>query len=64
MVVGFAAVWGGIIAARELTGHRALDKTAYVQFESLADPADPYESFGAERDIRDVSIRDDEVRRN
>jgi CrcB protein len=64
VVVGFAAVWGGIIAARGLTGHRALDSTAYVQFESLADPSDPYESFGAERDIRDASIRDEREKRN
>lgn len=62
VVIGFAAVWSGIIAARGLTGHRPLDRTAYIQFETLADPTDPYESFGAERDIRDASIRDEDLK--
>jgi CrcB protein len=57
MIVGFAAVWAGITSARLLTGHRALDHTAYVKFEHRADPDDPYESFEAERDIRDASIK-------
>ncbi|MEO6391392.1 MAG: fluoride efflux transporter CrcB [Pyrinomonadaceae bacterium] len=59
VIVGFAAVWGGIFAARGLTGHRPLDRAAYVQFESMADETDPYERAGAERDIRDSSIREE-----
>lgn len=60
VIVGFAAVWSGIFAARALTGHRPLDRAAYVQFESMADVKDPYERAGAERDIRDSSIREGE----
>lgn len=55
--VGFAAVWGGISLARQITGHRPLDRTAYVQFEARADTTDPFESEGAERDIRDSTIK-------
>lgn len=57
VIVGFAAVWAGIFTARQLTGHRPLDQTAYVQFESMANPSDHFESEGAERDIRDASIK-------
>lgn len=59
VIVGFAAVWGGIFLARELTGHRPLDRTAYVQFETMADATDPFESEGTERDIRDASIKNE-----
>ncbi len=55
-VVGFAAVWSGMIAARELAGRPATSSSDYRQFETQANAADPAQSEGAERDIRDSLI--------
>jgi fluoride exporter len=57
VVVGFVAVWGGIVAARKLGGAPALGEDAYLRFERLADESDPHQSLGAERDIRDATIK-------
>jgi fluoride exporter len=57
--VGFAAVWAGIFAARKMAGAPLLSSTAYVRFEHQADPADPMQAMGAERDIRDATIEPD-----
>ena len=57
VTVGFVAVWGGIALARKL-GHVPVTSHAlYDEFERLADVSDPHQSVGAERDIRDASIR-------
>ena len=56
VVVGFVAVWGGIIAARKLQGVPVMDSAAYLQFEQQADTSDPPQMRGAERDIRDATI--------
>ncbi len=56
VLVGFIAVWLGIIAARTLEHRGALDSTAYISFEQQADAHDPAQSLGAERDIRDAAI--------
>jgi fluoride exporter len=58
-VVGFLAVWGGIIAARMLKGGPVMSHTAYDRFESQADTSDTAQAFGAERDIRDSTIKND-----
>jgi CrcB protein len=55
-VVGFVAVWGGIIAARMLEGVPLMSHQAYDRFESQADMSDPAQAEGAERDIRDSTI--------
>lgn len=54
--VGFAAVWGGIFAARKLAGAPVTSSLAYESFEAQADERDPSQARGAERDIRDSSI--------
>ena len=54
--VGFAAVWGGIFAARKLEGMPLTSSLAYEKFEAQADEHDPSQARGAERDIRDSSI--------
>jgi len=54
--VGFAAVWGGIAAAREIERVPVTSHARYERFESLADERDPAQRAGAERDIRDSSI--------
>jgi fluoride exporter len=56
VVVGFVAVWGGIIAARKLQGAPTFASAAYMQFEQQADTSDPPQMPGAERDIRDATI--------
>lgn len=56
VVVGFVAVWGGIIAARKLQGVPTMDSAAYMQFEQQADVSDPPQMPGAARDIRDATI--------
>ncbi|HEX8844245.1 MAG TPA: fluoride efflux transporter CrcB [Pyrinomonadaceae bacterium] len=56
VVVGFAAVWGGIALARALEGVPVTSHTLYERFEQQADLTDPHQSIGAERDIRDASI--------
>lgn len=56
VVVGFVAVWGGIMAARKLEGVPMMSSAAYVQFEQQADTSDPSQMPGATRDIRDATI--------
>lgn len=56
VVVGFAAVWAGIIAARAVDGAPLMSSAAYARFERRADTADPPQTPGAERDIRDATI--------
>ncbi|MBV9209348.1 MAG: fluoride efflux transporter CrcB [Acidobacteria bacterium] len=54
--VGFAAVWGGIFAARKLEGLPVMSSLAYESFEAQAAEQDAAQARGAERDIRDSSI--------
>ena len=56
VVIGFIAVWGGIIAARQLEGKPLMSSAAYIQFEQQANADDPTQMPGAERDIRDATI--------
>lgn len=56
VVVGFVAVWGGIIAARKLEGVPMMESATYMKFEQQADVSDPSQMPGAERDIRDATI--------
>jgi fluoride exporter len=56
VVVGFVAVWAGIALARTLEGVPVSSHVLYDQFEGRADLADPHQSLGAERDIRDATI--------
>ena len=56
VVVGFVAVWGGIIAARALAGKPLMSSAAYVEFEQQADTSASEQLPGAARDIRDASI--------
>jgi CrcB protein len=56
VVVGFIAVWGGIIAARAVEGKPLMASAAYAEFEQGADASDPQQRPGAERDIRDATI--------
>lgn len=58
-VVGFVAVWGGIISARMLEGVPVMSHAAYDRFESRADASDTAQLQGAERDIRDSTIAPD-----
>lgn len=55
-VVGLLAVWLGIFAARGFQGRPLTNAARYRQFELSADAADPHQSAGAERDIRDSTI--------
>jgi hypothetical protein len=55
-VIGFVAVWGGIFAAREIIGNSPVSRDAYLKFEEQANPLDPFERPGVERDIRDSTI--------
>ena len=57
VVVGFVAVWGGIALARKFEHVPVMSHALYDEFERLADVNDPHQSIGAERDIRDASIR-------
>jgi CrcB protein len=57
VVVGFLAVWGGIALARKFEHVPMTSHALYDEFEQLADASDPHQSIGAERDIRDASIR-------
>lgn len=57
VAVGFVAVWVGIAAARMLEGQPMLSDAAYLRFGRRADENDPHQSLGAERDIRDATIR-------
>ena len=56
VVVGFGAVWAGIILAHKFEGVPALHLETYEEFEQHADVTDPPQMPGAERDIRDSSI--------
>jgi CrcB protein len=56
VVVGFAAVWGGMALAHRLRGVPVASIAEYEHFEELADLADPRQLPGAERDIRDSTI--------
>jgi CrcB protein len=56
VIVGFIAVWAGIIAARKFEQRPLLSNAAYGQFEQQASALDPAQSNGAERDIRDSTI--------
>ncbi|HEV2912715.1 MAG TPA: fluoride efflux transporter CrcB [Pyrinomonadaceae bacterium] len=55
-IVGFLAVWGGIIAARMLEGVPPTSHAAYDRFEEQANMDDRAQLRGAERDIRDSTI--------
>ncbi|HEY6186439.1 MAG TPA: fluoride efflux transporter CrcB [Pyrinomonadaceae bacterium] len=55
-IVGFAAVWAGIFAARGIEKVPLTSRAAYTRFEARADAGDPAQWQGAERDIRDSSI--------
>jgi CrcB protein len=57
VVVGFVAVWGGIALARKFEHVPVTSHALYDQFEHFADANDPHQSIGAERDIRDASIK-------
>jgi len=57
VTVGFIAVWGGIALARKLERVPASSHALYDGFERSADVDDPHQSAGAERVIRDASIR-------
>jgi CrcB protein len=59
--LGFAAVWGGIVAARELAGTPPASDESYLKFEVQANPLDPSTREGVERDIRDSTITPIEV---
>jgi CrcB protein len=56
VVVGFAAVWGGMALVHRWRGVPASSVAEYERFEALADPSDPAQRPGAERDIRDSTI--------
>ena len=56
VVVGFAAVWGGMALAHWWEGVPASSVAEYEHFEGLADLNDPRQRPGAERDIRDSTI--------
>jgi len=63
-VVGFAAVWAGMVAARRVEGVPITSHAAYDKFEEKADASDPAQREGAEKDIRDSSIRADGGEKN
>ena len=56
VIVGFAAVWGGIALARALEGVPVTSRALYDEFGQQADLSDPHQSLGSERDIRDSTI--------
>jgi CrcB protein len=56
VAVGFAAVWGGMVAAHWWEGVPAASVEEYEQFEGPADLRDPAQMPGRERDIRDSTI--------
>lgn len=55
-VLGFAAVWLGIFAGREIEGMPLTSSADYERFEHQANASDPAQAISAERDIRDSSI--------
>jgi CrcB protein len=56
VVVGFAAVWGGMALAHWWEGVPVASITEYERFEELTDLTDPAQLPGAQRDIRDSTI--------
>lgn len=58
VVVGFAAVWGGALLARELrpAAFAAVDRAGRELFARRADPTGPAAAPPAERDIRDSTL--------
>jgi CrcB protein len=56
VVLGFAAVWAGILMARKVERAPLTSHSPYELFQEQADPRDPAQSCGAEADIRDASI--------
>ena len=56
VVVGFAAVWGGMALARRWAGVPVAGVAGYERFEGRAYGEDPAQSAGAERDIRDSTV--------
>jgi CrcB protein len=61
VVVGFAAVWGGMALAHLFRGVPASSVERYERFERQADAHDAAQRAGAERDIRDSSIEPRDV---
>ncbi|HEY9285438.1 MAG TPA: fluoride efflux transporter CrcB [Pyrinomonadaceae bacterium] len=57
VAVGYAAVWGGIALARKIERVPVTSHSLYDEFGRSADAPAPRQSAGAERDIRDASIR-------
>ncbi|MCA1556052.1 MAG: fluoride efflux transporter CrcB, partial [Acidobacteria bacterium] len=57
VIVGFAAVWGGVLLAHRFAGVPAASNAKYERLDRLADARDPAQSTGAERDIRDSTIK-------
>jgi CrcB protein len=57
VVLGFAAVWAGIIAARKVERVPVTSREAYELFHRQADLHDSTQSPSAEADIRDSSIK-------
>jgi CrcB protein len=56
VVVGFAAVWGGMALAHWWEGVPVASIAEYERFEELTDLTDPAQLPGAQRDIRDSTI--------
>jgi CrcB protein len=56
VVLGFAAVWAGIVTARKVERVPGTSRAAYNLFHQQADLHDATQSPGAEADIRDASI--------
>ncbi len=56
VVVGFAAVWGGAMLARQFEGVRATSNEQHELFKPQADARDPAQGAGAERDRRDSTV--------
>ncbi|HEX8139501.1 MAG TPA: fluoride efflux transporter CrcB [Pyrinomonadaceae bacterium] len=55
-IVGFAAVWAGIFAARRLEKVPITSRAVYTRFETRADSSEQAQGTGMERDIRDSTI--------
>jgi len=53
VVVGFAAVWGGAMLARQFKGVRATSNAQHELSEPPADARDPAQGTGAQRDRRE-----------
>ena len=55
-VIGFAAVWGGILAARRVESAPLIGRAFYTPFETEAEISGPAQTESAERNIRDATI--------